>query len=118
MATVLLVEDDADVREDLAFLIEMRGYRALAAANGAEALEALRRSERPRLILLDLMMPVMDGWAFRAEMLRDPRLADIPVVLLSGAVDVRDEAASLQAAGVLTKPIDLDRLFAFLEAPG
>jgi CheY-like chemotaxis protein len=112
---ILLVEDDADIRQDLAELLRDEGYSVMTASNGAEALGQLRGGMRPRLILLDLMMPVMNGWEFRVEQLKDPELASIPVVLLSGAADVHHNASTLRVYDFLTKPIQLDRLFKTLE---
>src|SRR3954466_14273319 len=114
MADVLIVEDDPDIREDLAELLRSRGYEVATARNGREALDALRDGEHPRVILLDLMMPVMNGWDFRTQMLQDAALAPIPVVLLSGAADVQQHAAALHAADFVTKPIKLERLYAAL----
>ena len=74
---VLIVEDDPDSRNMLAALLGLHGYRSVVASNGLEALEAARK-ERPGVILLDLMMPVMDGQAFRREQLNDSTLASVP----------------------------------------
>lgn len=115
MSVVLVVEDDPDLREDLAALIEHRGYQTATAADGREALARLRgAAELPCLVILDLMMPVMDGWALRAEMLKDPRLAVVPVVLLSGIADLRDQATILDVADHLVKPVNLARLYDLL----
>jgi CheY-like chemotaxis protein len=108
-APVMLVEDDPDIRSMVSQLLELEGWRVLACANGTDALAALQRGERPFLILLDLMMPKMNGWQFRAEQARDASLARIPVVVLSG--DVRGaDSSSVRADGYLKKPIDLDVL--------
>jgi len=107
---VLIVEDDVDVREALSMMIESAGYRVAADGDGHEALDRLRAGARPRLILLDLMMPRMDGWQFHAEFVRDPALAAIPVVILSGDGDAPRKAAAMQVAGHLRKPVELDRL--------
>jgi CheY-like chemotaxis protein len=114
-ARLLLVEDDAEFRESLADLLRVRGYAVQAAAHGAEALALLRSGARPCLILLDLMMPVMDGWDFRRALLQDPDLAKIPVVLLSGASDVAEEARLLAVAGFLRKPCTARDVFALVE---
>src|SRR5262245_62354165 len=80
---VLIVEDDADLRDMMAQLLSMQGFKAATVANGREALDYLRSGSRPDLILLDLMMPVMDGWEFRRQQVADPELAGVPVVILS-----------------------------------
>lgn len=109
---ILVVEDDFDIRDTLAQILEAEGYIVSGAANGLEALELLRRdgAGAPALILLDLMMPVMNGWQFRAEQLQDPKLASIPVVVISADASVHQKAASIEAAGFLKKPVQLDTL--------
>jgi CheY-like chemotaxis protein len=106
-ATILLVEDDPDVGEAVAESLADVGYRVVRAANGAEALRALENGTRPALILLDLMMPVMDGWQFREEQRKNPAIADIPVVALSAHGDLR----SVSAVAHLRKPVALDTLY-------
>ncbi len=98
--TVMVVEDDALIRELVLELLTVEGFEAVAARNGAEALESLRGGgARPALILLDLMMPVMNGWQFREEQLGDPALADIPVVVMSAS-----DPAAVPADAVVPKP--------------
>lgn len=109
-ASILVVEDDADVRETLVLVLESEGFVVREARDGREALDALHAGFRPRLILLDLMMPVMNGWEFRAEMKREPELASIPVVFVSALEPAPDRAAALEAAGFLHKPFDLEAL--------
>jgi CheY-like chemotaxis protein len=107
----MVVEDDFAVRETLHELLEEEGFQVVQACNGQEALDRLRRvAFVPRLILLDLMMPVMDGWQFRAEMSRDPQLARIPVVVMSADMALEQKVRGLSVAGVLPKPVELDRL--------
>ncbi len=111
MSAILLVEDDVDIRIDLADLLRAEGYDVVTAANGKEALDWLHEDgHRVSLILLDLMMPVMNGWDFRARQLEEPALLSIPVVLLSGAGDVARHASALKTAGYLIKPLRLDSL--------
>jgi CheY-like chemotaxis protein len=113
---VLIVEDDADIREDLADVLRSEGYQTATASNGLEARGWLRSARSlPGCILLDLMMPVMDGWRFRVEQLQDARIARIPVVVLSGAGDVRQEAAALGVADYLQKPFELSALMEAVE---
>jgi len=108
--TILVVEDDAATREALAMILGAEGFAVVGAANGQEALGRLRSDVRPDLILLDLMMPVMDGWQFRREQLKDPALAAIPIVVLSADGNVQQKAASLQTPEYLQKPVDADNL--------
>lgn len=105
---VLIVEDDADLREMMAQLLLLEGFQTAAVANGREALEYLHRRESPEVILLDLMMPVMDGWEFRRLQQADPALAGVPVIVLS-ALD-QSRTADVTAAAFLKKPLDFDRL--------
>ena len=105
MTAILIVEDDDEIRELLAEMLADRGFLVSTARHGKDALELLRTKPKPNIVLLDLMMPVMDGWQMRAEMLADPKLAGIPVVIVSGAADLQDESEALKAARVLTKPV-------------
>jgi CheY-like chemotaxis protein len=114
--TVLLVEDDEDIRASIAEILKDEGFQVIGAADGDDALRYLQAAaEPPRLILLDLMMPVMDGWAFRAAQLADERLAKIPVVILSAATDVRRHAAQLRVDDYLVKPLDVPLLLNAVE---
>jgi CheY-like chemotaxis protein len=105
---VLIVEDDADLREMMAQLLTLEGYAAATVSNGREALAYLRDNAAPDVILLDLMMPVMDGWEFRREQQRDAEMAGVPVIILS-ALD-QPRAADVNADAFLKKPLDFDRL--------
>jgi len=110
---ILLIEDDLDLLAVETQLLNDEGYAVTVATNGQEALTLLRASDQrplPCLILLDLMMPVMDGWQFRAEQIRDPRLADIPVVLLTADGGAAEKRARLAAAAALTKPVTVLQL--------
>lgn len=102
---ILVVEDDPLTRTAIKAVLEWEGYRVACAANGREALDYLRQNERPDLILLDLAMPTLDGRRFREEQRRDPALASIPVVVVSGFRD-----ASLGAAGHVQKPFQPQEL--------
>jgi CheY-like chemotaxis protein len=105
---VLIVEDDADLREMMAQLLTLEGFAAATVSNGREALAYLRTNVAPDVILLDLMMPVMDGWEFRREQQRDRDMAGVPVIVLS-ALD-QPRAVDVQADAFLKKPLDFDRL--------
>jgi CheY-like chemotaxis protein len=113
--TILLVEDDFDVREALAETLREEGYAVDCACDGEEALEYLRGGHRPGLILLDLMMPRMSGSEFRMVQKVDPALSDLPVVLLSADSRMEDKARVLEADGAIRKPIDLPELLATIE---
>jgi CheY-like chemotaxis protein len=108
---ILIVEDDPDVAESVAGVLEAEGYHTAIAANGCEALDHLRKNNHPPdLILLDMMMPVMDGWKFREEQRKLPALASIPVLTVTADGDARGKAASIQAAGHVAKPVEIDSL--------
>lgn len=112
---VLLVEDDVDIREAIADLLEEFGYAVRAACNGREALDVLATEYLPDLILLDLMMPVMDGWALKAELAESKELQAIPVVVLTADVNVTGLAGSLPGSDYLRKPIAVDQLLRMLD---
>jgi CheY-like chemotaxis protein len=113
---VLIVDDDRDVREVIQEVLEHANYEALAAANGKEALETLRSNRvKPCVILLDLMMPVMNGWQFRIEQQGDQQLSAIPVVVLSAHVNAEREASDMNAAALLKKPVQLRTLLSTVE---
>jgi CheY-like chemotaxis protein len=106
---VLIVEDDADIRVALMDVLEEAGYQPVGAVNGLDALEKLRQGAlKPCLIVLDLMMPIMDGRAFREQQLREPALASIPVVVCSAYREITDQ--TLRVAEFLRKPLDVDDL--------
>lgn len=108
---VLLIEDDADVRTTLADILELEGFQVEWCEDGATALERLRAGDRPDVILLDLMMPQMDGWQFRASQEADPKMAAIPVVVLSAQGGLTAEQIQrLHAAAFLRKPIEVGQL--------
>jgi two-component system chemotaxis response regulator CheY len=113
--TILLVEDDVDIRESMADILESRGYQVTAAGDGLEALERLERGPLPCLIMLDLMLPAMSGWEFRRRQLADNRWSGIPVVLLSGVNNLPQESRRLKAVAFLPKPINFDSLYDVIE---
>jgi CheY-like chemotaxis protein len=106
---VLVADDDRDIRETVRELLELEGWPVVTARNGAEALEAMRRT-RPALVLLDLVMPVMDGEEVCRRCQGDPELADIPLVIVSAAVGREERVRRLGAAGSLEKPVRIDTL--------
>lgn len=114
--TVLLVEDDDDARDALAALLEQEDYRVLQAPNGAEALKLLEAEPgQCQLILLDLMMPIMNGWDFRKLQKRRAALADIPVVLMSAGAQIAFAVDDLDAAAYVTKPVEFSDLLQKVE---
>ena len=105
---VLVVDDDPDILQTLALCLSSEGYRVTTASNGREALDLLGK-ERPACVLLDLMMPVMDGWQFVAE-LEQRGGRNSPLLILSADRAVQGHAAKLRAEAFLAKPFDLDEL--------
>jgi len=104
---IVVIDDDADIRDSLADILADAGYSVRTFANGAEALEHLRHDSAASLIILDLMMPGMNGWAFREVQSHDERLASIPVITISAVADL--DPPSPQTP-VLCKPVNLDQL--------
>jgi CheY-like chemotaxis protein len=112
---VLLVDDDRECRDLLAEFLSLKGHSVQCAANGSDALQWPAQSQtRPGLILLDLMMPVLDGWGFLARRAGEPALAGVPVVILSG-IDVRRKAKEAGAVAVLRKPVEPQNLPRIIE---
>ncbi len=112
-APILVVDDDTDLREILGELLREEGYDARLFENGRLALEFLRKGERPKLILLDLMMPEMNGWRFREEQLKDVELKDIPVVVMTASRGF--EGHTISAQEILYKPIGLGEIIDAVE---
>ena len=108
---VLVVEDDPDLREMMEQMLHLEGFATLTAPNGLEALNLLNGGAPVKVILLDLMMPVMDGWEFRRRQLADPKLAGIPVVVMS-AVD-GDRLREIGPIAAFRKPLPFGRMIEF-----
>lgn len=108
--TVLVVEDDADVRELLRVALSADGYEVATVDNGRDAMYYLRSHADACIILLDLALPIMDGAQFRRAQLRDRALAWVPLVVMSGSVDAARHARELGARRLVRKPLDLDEL--------
>jgi CheY-like chemotaxis protein len=104
---ILIVEDDAPLREALSQVLSDEGYELSSARDGLEAVNFLKKGNRPDVILLDLSMPVVNGWEFRMFQKRDPDLARIPVILITAGGYTREEVAWLEPSALLSKPIDL-----------
>jgi serine/threonine protein kinase len=107
---ILVVEDDPSARKALVQILEHQGYAVTQAENGSEALDCLQQMPPPSLILLDLMMPVMDGWELLRQLTADPALASIPVIVISAADPGQGRVAALGAAAYLSKPLEMDQL--------
>lgn len=107
---VLVVEDDEDVREALVLLLGDEGVHAVGATDGRDALEKIRAGFRPAVILLDLMMPVMDGERFLRARRADPQLASIPVVVISAMQRMKVDPAELDIDEMIPKPVDPTRV--------
>jgi CheY-like chemotaxis protein len=108
MPCVLIVEDEPDVREFMELLLQTSGYETMSAPNGLEALERMR-GRKPCVVLLDLMMPVMNGWEFRERQLEEAGLADVPVVCVSAVFDPQQVASRLHVP-CLKKPVEFPAL--------
>jgi CheY-like chemotaxis protein len=105
---VFVVEDDVDTRDMLGKFLELEGFQVEVASNGKQALDRLAAGVHPCVILLDLMMPVMDGWQFRREQARHREIAEIPVIVVSAAG--RERMTEIDANAYLSKPVDLEQL--------
>ena len=105
---ILVIEDNDDVRDMMAVTLELEGHRVVTASNGREALYLLHHGVEPCMILLDLMMPVMNGWQLRAALQQDPALRDIPVLVVSAVT--AEVAHRLPGTAYVPKPVDIDQL--------
>lgn len=115
---ILVVDDDADIRAILAMVLTAEGHEVETAADGLAGLARLRGGPPPALILLDMMMPQLDGESFLRELRRDPRTAGVSVVILSGHPAGGRMASALGAAGYLAKPVDLVELLGVVQRAG
>jgi CheY-like chemotaxis protein len=108
---VLVVEDDYEIRETISDLLRDEGYAVATAENGVVALQYLRAAtDLPAVILLDISMPIMDGYGFRAEQVKDPRIAGIPTAMISADGQVNDKAKRAGVSEFLKKPVELEDL--------
>jgi CheY-like chemotaxis protein len=111
---LMVVDDDDDIRELLRVLLEAEGYRVVTAADGRDAWRQLHDNESPKLILLDLMMPGMDGQDFMSTLRASPK-AKIPVIVMSGGSESPNQAEQLKCDRYLTKPVELEDLLATIQ---
>lgn len=107
---ILVVEDDTSIRELLVELLESEGYKVSSAINGLEGLKCLKTESLPDLILIDLMMPVMDGYSFRTEQLKNPQWASIPTVVMSAEANAKEKMKNFNITAFLSKPVELDTI--------
>ena len=108
---IMVIDDDQDIREVLQILLQSEGYRVIGASDGLDAWEKLEKQERPSLILLDWMMPQMDGEGFM-KMIRTSLYSDIPVIIMSGQKEATNDSEGLQGHFCLVKPVELEDLLA------
>lgn len=112
---ILVVEDDSSIRELLVELLQSEGYDVASAVNGLEGLKFLQTQNNPDLILIDLMMPVMDGYSFRSEQLKNPDWAKIPVVVMSAEANAKEKMRSYDISAFLSKPVELETILKTVE---
>ncbi|MEO5730641.1 MAG: response regulator [Byssovorax sp.] len=110
--TILIIDDEDDLRDTLKLSLELEGYRCYTAANGKEGLEALERIPPPRVILLDLMMPILNGWQFLDELQGHPSLGQIPVVVVTAFTKL---SSPVRAGDIIRKPVEMDTLLAIVK---
>lgn len=107
---ILVVEDDTSIRELLVELLESEGYAVASAINGLEGLKYLQTEINPDLILIDLMMPIMDGYTFRTEQLKNPLWSKIPTVVMSAEANAKEKMKNFSITAFLSKPVELDTI--------
>ncbi len=107
---IMIVEDDLSISEALKELLSYEGFNVLQAFNGQEALDRLQSGYRPDLILLDLMMPILDGIGFRNEQLKSHLFSQIPVIILSADGNIKSKAEQVKVSNFIKKPVDIDHL--------
>jgi CheY-like chemotaxis protein len=112
--SILVVDDDPAIRDVVTDILELSDYRVMTASNGAEALDRIR-AQPPAAVLLDLMMPVMDGWEFMERCRRRLPCAGLPIAIMSAAHDAASAASQLGVQGYLTKPFELEAVLAVVD---
>lgn len=112
---ILVVEDDNSIRELLVELLQSEGYIVASAVNGLEGLKLLQNQEQPDLILIDLMMPVMDGYTFRSEQMKNTKWSKIPVVVMSAEANAKEKMKNFGITAFLSKPVELDTILKTVE---
>jgi CheY-like chemotaxis protein len=112
---ILVIEDDDSIRELLVELLQSEGYQVASASNGLEGLKYLESHENPDLILMDLMMPVMDGYAFRAEQMNNTKWSEIPLVVMSAEAGAKEKLKKYDVNAFLSKPVELETILKTVE---
>lgn len=112
---ILVVEDDNSIRELLVELLQSEGYEVASAINGLEGLKYLQSQTNPDLILIDLMMPVMDGYSFRTEQMKNSEWSKIPVVVMSAEANAKEKMKTFGITAFLSKPVELDTILRTVE---
>ena len=107
---ILVIEDDVSIRELLVELLQSEGYEVSSSVNGLEGLKRLEKNPLPHLILIDLMMPVMDGYSFRSEQLKNPLWAKIPTVVMSAEANAQEKMKNYNVTAFLSKPVELETI--------
>jgi len=107
---ILVIEDDVSIRELLVELLESEGYEVSSSVNGLEGLKRLQGGSLPHLILIDLMMPIMDGYSFRTEQLKNPLWAQIPTIVMSAEANAKEKMKNYNITAFLNKPVELETI--------
>lgn len=113
---ILVIEDDTSIRELLVELLESEGYVVSSAINGLDGLKSLETNGPPDLILIDLMMPVMDGYSFRTEQLKHNVWSKIPTVVMSAEANAKEKMKAFQVSAFLSKPVELETILKTIAA--
>lgn len=112
---ILVVEDDNSIRELLVELLQSEGYEVAAAVNGLEGIKYLQSYGNPDLILIDLMMPIMDGYTFRTEQMKNPEWNKVPVIVMSAEANAKEKMKNFGITAFLSKPVELDTILKTVE---
>ena len=112
---ILIVEDDNSIRELLVELLQGEGYEVGSAVNGLEGIHYLQKHQAPDLILIDLMMPIMDGYTFRTEQLKNADWAKIPIVVMSAEANAKEKLKNFGITAFLSKPVELETILKAVE---
>lgn len=112
---ILVVEDDNSIRELLVELLQSEGYEVAAAVNGLEGIKYLQANGNPDLILIDLMMPIMDGYTFRSEQMKNAEWSKVPVVVMSAEANAKEKMKNFGITAFLSKPVELDTILKTVE---